>query len=114
MMKVYRNMEAGTGVEGSLVMQNQITAGDGYNVYMYLDNELMDIEHLCCLAHARAKFKYAHDQGVCRQESSLELIAKLYGMEETYRREKLTADEFTAEGTVRKRRKSSRVKDGAL
>ena len=36
---------------------------DGYNVYMYLDNELMDIEHLCCLAHARAKFKYAYDQG---------------------------------------------------
>ena len=37
---------------------------DGYNVYMYLDNELMDIEHLCCLAHARAKFKYAYDQGL--------------------------------------------------
>ena len=34
---------------------------DGYNVYMYLDNELMDIEHLCCLAHARAKFMYAYD-----------------------------------------------------
>nr|WP_239469710.1 hypothetical protein [Bacteroides caecigallinarum] len=28
---------------------------------MYLDNELMDIEHHCCLAHARAKFKYAYD-----------------------------------------------------
>ena len=35
---------------------------DGYNVYMYLDGELMDVEHLCCLAHARAKFKYAYDQ----------------------------------------------------
>lgn len=23
----------------------------------------MDIDHLCCLAHARAKFKYAYDQG---------------------------------------------------
>ena len=44
---------------------------DGYNVYMYLDNELMDIDHLCCLAHARAKFKCAFDQGSCRQESSL-------------------------------------------
>lgn len=67
---------------------------DGYNVYMYLDNELMDIEHLCCLAHARAKFKYAYDQGSLQARTFLELIAKLYGMEEAYRREKLTADEI--------------------
>lgn len=64
------------------------------NVYMYLDNELMDIEHLCCLAHARAKFKYAYDQGSLQARIFLELIAKLYGMEDTYRREKLTADEI--------------------
>ena len=75
---------------------------DGCNVYMYLDNELMDIDHLCCLAYARAKFKYAFDQGSPQARIFLELIAKLYGMEDTYRREK-----FTAEGTVRKRRKSS-------
>ena len=67
---------------------------DGYNVYMYLDNELMDIDHLCCLAHARAKFKYAFDQGSPQARIFLELIAKLYGMEDTYRREKLTADEI--------------------
>ncbi|MCF2594575.1 transposase [Bacteroides caecigallinarum] len=48
---------------------------DGYNVYMYLDNELMDIEHLCCLAHARAKFKYAYDQGSLQVRIFLELIA---------------------------------------
>ena len=30
---------------------------------VYSDNKLMDIDHLCCLAHARAKFKYAFDQG---------------------------------------------------
>ena len=35
---------------------------DGYNAYMYLDDELIDIEHLCCLAHARAKFWYAYDR----------------------------------------------------
>ena len=29
---------------------------DGYNAYMYIDKELVDTEHLCCLAHARAKF----------------------------------------------------------
>ena len=66
---------------------------DGY-VYMYLDDELVDVEHLCCLAHARAKFKYDYDQGNLQARIFLELIAKLYGMEDTYRREKLTADEI--------------------
>ena len=33
------------------------------NVYMYIDNELDDVDHLCCMAHARAKFKYAYEQG---------------------------------------------------
>ena len=36
---------------------------DGYNVYMYLDNEIIYTEHLCCMAHARPKFKYASEQG---------------------------------------------------
>ena len=36
---------------------------DGYNVYMYLEDRLYDTEHLCCLAHARAKFVYAYEQG---------------------------------------------------
>lgn len=66
--------------------------------YMYLDNELMDIEHLCCLAHARTKFKYSYDQGSLQTRIFLELIARLYGMEDTYRREKITADEISAEG----------------
>ena len=48
----------------------------------------------CCLAHARAKFKYAFDQGSPQARIFLEQIAKLYGMEDTYRREKLTADEI--------------------
>ena len=75
----------------------KIALQDGANslpFYMYLDNELMDIDHLCCLAHARAKFKYAFDQGSPQARIFLELIAKLYGMEDTYRREKLTADEI--------------------
>ena len=42
---------------------------------MNFDNELMDIEHLCCLAHARAKFKYAYDQGSLQVRIFLELIA---------------------------------------
>ncbi|WP_300770487.1 transposase [uncultured Bacteroides sp.] len=67
---------------------------NGYNVYMYLDNELMDIEHLYCLTHARAKFKYAYDQESLQARIFHELIATLYGMEETYRREKLTINEI--------------------
>ena len=56
----------------------KIALQDGANslpFYMYLDNELMDIEHLCCLAHARAKFKYAYDQGSLQARIFLELIA---------------------------------------
>ena len=75
----------------------KIALQDGTNpllLYMCLDNELMDIEHLCCLAHARAKFKYAYDQGSLQARIFFELIAELYGMEDTYRREKLTTDEI--------------------
>lgn len=38
---------------------------DGYNVYMYLDKVqvVIDIEHICCWAHARHKFKLAYEQG---------------------------------------------------
>ena len=44
---------------------------DVYNVYMYLDNELMDIEHLCCLTHARAKFSMLTTREAYRQDFSL-------------------------------------------
>jgi len=40
----------------------QALQSDGYNVYMYLDDEVVNADHLCCMAHARAKFKYALDQ----------------------------------------------------
>lgn len=59
---------------------------DGYNVYMYLDEELVDIEHLCCLAHARAKFKMAYGQGCEKARFFLEKIGTLYQLEEDYRR----------------------------
>ncbi len=48
-------------------------------LYMYLDNKLIDIEYLCYLSHAMAKFKYAYDQGRLQVRIFLELIAKLYG-----------------------------------
>ncbi|MCI1683199.1 MAG: transposase [Bacteroides sp.] len=79
---------------------------DGYNVYMYLDNELIDVEHLCCLAHARAKFKYAFEQG--RDERArcfLEWIGQLYAFEEEYKRERLSFEE------IRERRMGSPTAD---
>lgn len=71
---------------------------DGYNVYMYLDEELVDIEQFYCLAHARAKFKTAYDQGCEQARFFLEKIGGLYQFEEDYRRLELSSQE------IRKRR----------
>lgn len=58
---------------------------DGYNVYMYLDKVMMDIEHICCLAHARAKFKYALEQSNDEDAKYiLDRIAELYMLERLY------------------------------
>lgn len=67
---------------------------DGYNAYMYLNDELIDIEHLCCLAHARAKFWYAYEQESELARFFLEKIGALYCREAEYRKEKLTAAEI--------------------
>ena len=63
---------------------------DGYSVYMYLDDELVEIEHLCCLAHVRNKLKDAYNQGCEKARFFLELIACLYRREEKYRRDNLS------------------------
>lgn len=65
---------------------------DGYNVYMYLDDELLDVQHLCCLAHARAKFKYALEQGCEKAGYFLKRIGNLYAREDEYRRQGLDAE----------------------
>ena len=68
---------------------------DGYNVYMYLVNDLHDIEHLCCMAHVRSKFKYAYEQGL--DESAryfLEKIAWLYEQERKYKEEGLGVEDI--------------------
>ena len=83
----YDNGSRGRKVLKELIGDHHIKAlqSDGYNVYLYLDNELVDIEHLCCLAHARAKFKYACDQGDADAGWFLDMIGELYGLERTYR-----------------------------
>ena len=74
---------------------------DGYNVYLYLDDVMLDIDHVCCMAHVRAKFKYAaeieHD---VKARKFLEYIGKLYALEKRYIELKLSPEE------IRRRRNS--------
>lgn len=65
---------------------------DGYNVYHYLDDTT--IEHLCCLAHARAKIKEAADAGDPDARYLLHLINQLYLLEAKYVEEQLTRDQI--------------------
>ena len=63
-------------------------------MYTCLDDELVDIDHLCCMAHARAKFKYAYDQGCESARFFLEMIGKLYLLEDDYKRNHLSPEEI--------------------
>lgn len=68
---------------------------DGYNVYTYLDDQLNDVTHLCCMAHARAKFKETYD--ITKEEDALyflERIRDLYFLERQYRERGYTADQI--------------------
>ena len=68
---------------------------DGYNVYLYLDDEMPGIDHVCCMAHVRAKFKYAaeieHDANA---RKFLEYIGRLYALEKRYIELKLCAEDI--------------------
>lgn len=67
---------------------------DGYSVYMYLDDELVEIEHLCCLAHLRNKLKDAYNQGCEEARFFLEKIAALYIREDQYRSDNLSPEQI--------------------
>lgn len=94
----YDNGSRGRKVLKDLIGDHHIRAlqSDGYNVYLYLDNELVDIEHLCCFAHARAKFKYASDQGDADADWFLDMIGELYNLERIYREMNLEPDAIKA------------------
>lgn len=57
---------------------------DGYICYMYLDDDLIDIEHLCCLAHVRAKLERAERMGCKEANLPMSLVRKLYKREDWY------------------------------
>ena len=68
----------------------------GYNVYMYIDKEMVDTEHLYCLDHARTKFVYAYEQGDDPDAKSLiDCFGELYRLEDTYKLSGLSAQEIT-------------------
>lgn len=75
---------------------------DAYTVYKYLDGELSEIEHICCMAHVRARFQKTLLQG--KDELArpfMEWIGKLYDLERGYSNADLSYDE------IKKRRNGS-------
>ncbi len=105
---VYDDGSRGRKVLRDILEDREIAAlqSDAYNVYMFIDKELANVTHLCCLAHARAKFKETLEQG--RDERArlfYDCIGLLYGYEAEYRRLGLSPDE------IRLRRNDSRTAD---
>jgi hypothetical protein len=70
---------------------------DGYIAYVYLDDEMVDIEHLCCLAHADNKFKDALKCGCTLAAFFIRLIGKLYTKERLYRMKNYTPERIRQE-----------------
>ena len=96
----YDDGSRGRKVLRDFLGENKISAlqSDGFNVYMYLDKEIVGIDHLCCLAHARAKFKYALEQGLDEDaEFFIRLIGNLYDLEEQYRLRHLSPEQILQE-----------------
>lgn len=59
---------------------------DGYNAYNFLDGRL-EVDHLICMAHARAKFIKALNQGGDEMAGKfIELFDRLYGKEREYKK----------------------------
>lgn len=68
---------------------------DAYNVYKYLDDELSEIEHVCCMAHVRARFQKALLQGKSEQARLfMTWIGRLYNLERAYLNEGLSPYEI--------------------
>lgn len=105
---VYDDGSRGRKVLRDILEDREIAAlqSDAYNVYMFIDKELTNVTHLCCMAHARAKFKDALDVGKDeRARLFVDCIDLLYRYEEEYRILGLSPDE------IRRRRNDGRTAD---
>ena len=93
----YEDGSRGRDVLRNIIGDAEIKAlqSDGYNVYMYLDKEMIGIDHLCCMAHARAKFRYAYEiSGDEDARYILSLFAQLYAREDTFKKAGLTPEQI--------------------
>lgn len=61
-----------------------------------LSVKLIDIVHLKCMAHVRAKFYYAELQGSKDATKMLNLIGLLYELEKEYKQHKLDSETIKA------------------
>lgn len=72
---------------------------DGYVGYVFLDDCLVPVDHIYCLAHVRARFVTAYDIGGVREAKPfIDRIGELYRLESYYRKLGLPPEE------IRKRR----------
>ena len=72
---------------------------DGYVGYVFLDDCLVPVDHIYCLAHVRARFVTAYDIGGVREAKPfIDRIGELYRLESHYRKLGLPPEE------IRKRR----------
>lgn len=68
---------------------------DGYVGYVFLDDDLVDIEHIYCLAHVRAKLVVAYNIGKVKEARQfIEWIQELYKLEKLYKKLNLTPEQI--------------------
>ncbi len=85
----YDNGSRGRKVLTDFIGDAEIAAlqSDAYNVYKYLDSELTEVEHVCCMAHVRARFQKALEQGKDeRARFFFDRINELYKKEDFYKK----------------------------
>ena len=84
-----RNGSRGRKVLTDFIGDAEIAAlqSDAYNVYKYLDSELTEVEHICCMAHVRHRFLKALIQGKDeRARFFFDRINELYKKEDFYKK----------------------------
>jgi len=69
----------------------QSLQSDGYVSYVNIEDEMVNTEYLCCLAHSRARFWKALQQGCKIAEFFIDKIKLLYAFEAQYKKEGLDA-----------------------
>ena len=97
---VYDNGSRGRKVLTDFIGNAEIAAlqSDAYNVYKFLDGELSEVEHVCCMAHVRARFLKALIQGKDeRARFFLDRINELYAMEAFYKKKNYPPDRIKEE-----------------